>query len=212
LVAARVLKTAPSLWQIELGVLRMWHRLLFRPDTVGCCEQHPVRPNLRARLLQFRLLRFPFLLRERAIAPLDMSGLCQPTWRLIRHLLGAHHDAHQFAYDLEILKGSPGALGELRDRAAAIVSGSDPRAAWLRDLCVFERYHENLLAAAERALVGQPLVGDDEADDPDITFSAYIRWCLAQPEDPPATWRAWRQGEFPRPLAAPNPIPPGECR
>jgi len=198
LVQAGIIPRAPSLWQLELGVLRMWHRLVFRSDTIGCCSDHAVQPTRRAKLLRFRVLRFPFLLLERSIVPLDHSGLVQPTQRMMRHLLGAHHDGNQFAYDLEILRAQPGALQELRQRVEAVVSGADPRAAWLRDLCVFERYHENLLEAVDRALSGKALVEPDERDNPDITFQAHIRWCLAQPETPGATWQAWRDGSFPR--------------
>ena len=118
-----VIEAAPNLWQMELGVLRMWHRVLFRGDTIGTCEDQPVRSTWRARLLRWRPLRFPFLLWERAIAPLDHSGLAQPSWRMIRHLLAAHHDANQFAYDLEILRARPGALEALREEAEQVVEG-----------------------------------------------------------------------------------------
>jgi len=200
LVAAGVIDRAPSLWQIELGVLRMWLRVFFRSDTVGTCTDHPVRSTWRARLLANRILRGPFLFFERAVAPFDHSGLAQPEWRLIRHLLAAHHDRHQFSYDLEILKATPGALQELRAKTLEVIAEDTARARWLRDLVVFERYHENLLVSVDRALAHQPLVTPDEADDPDIGFDAYIRWCLAQPATPSATFAAWRSGQFPRPL------------
>lgn len=198
LVDAGLIAGAPTMWQMELAVLRMWHRVLFRGDTVGTCTAHPARRTWRARILRFRPLRFPFLVWERAVAPLDHSGLAQPSWRLMRHLLGAHHDERQFAYDLEILKAQPGALEEVRDRARAVVEGTDPRATWLRDLVVYERYHENLLAGVEEVLAGESLVDPAEVDDPDITLDATIRWCLAQPATPGDTWRLWRSGAFPR--------------
>lgn len=191
LVEAGVIERAPTLWQIQLGVLRMWHRVFFRGHTVGTCTDHPVRSTWRARLLRFRLLRGPFLVWERAIAPFDHSGLVQPPERMVRHLLGAHHDANQFAYDLEILKGNPGSLERVERGAAEVVAGRTRRARWLADLCVFEGYHEALLLATRRALAGEPLLSPEEAEDPDIGFSAYIRWCLAKPETPGATWRAW---------------------
>ena len=106
----------PNLWQLELGVARMWHRTLFRADTIGTCTAHGVRPTLRARLMKRRALRFPFLVKERAIAPWDMSGLAQDADRMIGHLLTAHHDATQFVYDLQILRATPGALERLRTR------------------------------------------------------------------------------------------------
>jgi hypothetical protein len=194
--AAGIVERVPSVWQICVGVLRMWHRIVFRSATVGTCAAHPVRPTWRARLLHFRPLRFPFLLAERAVFPLDLSGLASTPDRLISHLLGAHHDGNQFTYDLRILACAPGKLEELRARARAVVEHDDARGRWLRDLTVYERYHENLLAAVERAIAGDVALPDDEARDPDIAFDAYLAWCAAQPETPAATWRAWRRGEL----------------
>jgi len=185
-----IIPSCPTPWQLELGVLRMWHRILFRSSSIGTCLDQPVRRNWRARLLRFRLLRLPFLLVERAVAPLDHCGLAQPTSRMIRHLLAAHHDRNQFAYDLQILAGTPGALQELRDAAREVVRGRGERSRWLRDLCVFEHYHEHLLAAVEAALQGSLELAPGEEEDPDITFSGFVRWCLAQPGDPWASWRS----------------------
>jgi hypothetical protein len=199
LVEAGVIERAPTLWQIQLGVLRMWHRVVFRAGTVGTSTANPVRSNWRARLLRFRFLRGPFLILERAIAPFDHSGLVQPPWRMVRHLLGAHHDTNQFAYDLEILKANPAALVEVEVRATEVLAGQTRRARWLADLCVFEGYHEALLTATRRALAGEALLSPEEADDPDIGFGPYIRWCLAQPECPRSTLSAWRAGDFPTP-------------
>ena len=200
LFAAGVVDRAPTLWQLELGVLRMWHRVVFRADTVGTCADHPVRSTWRAGLLHYRLLRGPFLVWESAIAPFDHSGLAQPTWRMIRHLLAAHHDRRQFSYDLEILRGTPGALDEVIERARAVLRDDTPRARWLRDLVVFEGYHEALLEAALAVRDGRPLLLPTEQDDPDIGFDAYVRWCLAQPATPRETLAAWRAGRFPRPM------------
>lgn len=194
------IRRLPTLWQVELGVLRMWHRVIFRSETVGTCEDHSVRNTRRAQMLANRLVRGPFLLWERAIAPLDHSGLSQPPWRMIRHLLGAHHDRHQFSYDLSILAATPGALEEVADKARTVIAEETPRARWLRDLVVFEGYHEALLASVEAAMAGRTLADPDEVDNPDVTFEAYMRWCLAQPATPAATWRAWRQRAFPAPL------------
>ncbi len=187
---------APSLWQIELGVLRMWHRMVFRPHTIGTCTEDPRRPGWRARLLAWRPLRFPFLVKERAITPWDLSGFLASREQIVRHLLGAHHDGTQCVYDLQLLSLHPGGLAELRDRAAAVVDGTDRRAGWLRDLVVFERYHERLLAAAEAVLGGADELSPADAADPDISFRAYLRWCARQPPTPRETWRAWRSGRF----------------
>ncbi len=188
--AAGIVPEVPNLWQIQLGVLRMWHRVLFRPESIGMCASRPVRPTWLARLLENRARRFPFLVAERAVAPLDFSGLASPPWRVVRHLLGAHHDGNQFAYDLQILSCYPGALEEVRDKARAVVEQDTPRSRYLKDLTVYEGYHENLLAAVERALEGDFDLPSGEADNPDISFIAYLNWCAAQPRSPLAALRA----------------------
>lgn len=193
---AGIVPRAPNPWQVTLGVARMWHRVLFRSDTIGTCRHHPVRQGWRARLLHHRPLRFPFLLAERAVAPWDFSGLLSGPDRIIAHLLGAHHDAEQFVYDLEILRCHPGALERLRDLTRKLLTRDDARSRWLRDLVVYERYHDNLLAAVERALADPQAATAAPTDDPDISFAAYLRWCERQPPTPAATWRAWRRGQL----------------
>ncbi|MGE0788792.1 MAG: hypothetical protein AB7S26_24175 [Sandaracinaceae bacterium] len=191
-----VVPVTPNRWQITLGVLRMWHRMIFRSDTVGTSFTDPVRPNLRARLLSQRALRAPFLLAERAIAPLDFSGLLSGPDRIIRHLLGAHHDGAQFVYDFALLDLHDGKMEELLRRAHAVVDGDDPRGEWLRDLVVYEGYHERLVDAAERHLRGELVLSNEDARDPDIAFAAYLRWCARQPQTLDATLEAWRDGRF----------------
>jgi hypothetical protein len=194
---AGFVECVPNLWQIELGVLRMWHRILFRPETIGMCRAHPVRPGWRARLFEYRPIRFPFLLWEGSVAPWDLSGLLSRPERLMRHMLGTHHDGNQFVYDLQMLAIHPGRTEELRERARAVVEDRDPRrAAWLRDLVVYERYHETLFEVVDRALREGIELPPDEAADPDISFLAYLRWCASQPATPAETWRAWRSGTF----------------
>jgi hypothetical protein len=192
---AGLVERTPNVWQLTLGVIRMWHRVLFRYDTIGT-SPHSVRSSWRARLLAWRPLRFPFLLAERAIAPWDLTGLWSSRERLLRHVLGAHHDGLQLVYDLEILGCHAGALEELRDRARAIVERDDDRSRWLRDLTVFEGYHEEVLEAVEATLAGRSLVDDATAADPDVSFAAYLSWCARQPATPEATWRAWQLGRF----------------
>jgi hypothetical protein len=197
--AAGVVEAVPNVWQIFLGVLRMMHRLVFRSATVGTCRAHPVRSTRRARLLQYRAIRLPFLLAERVVALLDFSGLVSTPDRIIRHLLGAHHDGAQFVYDLQLLSLHPGKLEELREAVRAVVVGDDARSRWLRDLTVFEGYHEALLAATERAIAeGAFAMGDDGALDPDISLAGYLGWCARQPASPGATLRALRRGELRR--------------
>jgi hypothetical protein len=185
----------PNAWQIALGVLRMWHRLLFRSEEIGTSSSRP-RPTWRARLLDLRPVRFPFLLAEKAIAPLDFSGLLSDRERVLRHLCGAHHEGAQFVYDLEMLSVDPGAIVELVKRAREIVDNDTPRTRWLRDLTVYEGYHEALLVAAERAARGELEVPPERADDPDTRFVAYLAWCARQPPTHEATLAAWRAGRF----------------
>lgn len=194
--AAGLVERLPNLWQIELGVLRMWHRVLFRSGSIGTSRTNPARRSWRARLLHYRLLRFPFLVAERAVAPLDFSGLASSPRRIVRHLLGAHHDGNQFAYDLQLLSAYPGGLEQVRELARQVVEHDSPRSRWLRDLAVYERYHENLLASVERALQGDFELPPDEADNPDISFIAYLDWCAAQPPTPAETWALWREGRY----------------
>lgn len=183
----------PNLWQVELGVLRMWQRILFRSETIGLCLDDPPRQTLRARLFRWRPLRFFGLVRERAITPWDLSGFLSSKEQVLRHLLGAHHDRTQCVYDLQLLAIHPGGLDELHRRVAAVVSGADPRAEWLRDLVVYERYHERLLAAVERVKAGEEELDPRDAADPDISFRAWLRWCARQPATPGETWAARRR-------------------
>jgi hypothetical protein len=192
---AGLVARVPNSWQITLGVLRMWHRLVFRSEEIGTSSQPP-RPSWRARLLAFRPLRFPFLLAERAIAPLDSSGLLSDRERVLRHLLGAHHEGAQFVYDLEMLSADPGAFDELLRRAREVVESDTPRTRWLRDLTVFEGYHESLLQAAERAARGEFDYPPERANDPDTRFVAYLDWCARQPDTPAQTLAAWRARRF----------------
>ena len=178
--AAGVIENPPNLWQLSLGVLRMWHRVLFRSETIGTSSGR-VRPTLRARLLHNRLLRFPFLVAERAIAPLDFTGLSSSRERVISHLVGAHHDGDQFVYDLEILSCHPGGLEALRRAVNEII---ESESSWLRDLTVFEGYHESLKDAVDRALEEGVRVRPESAEDPDISFGGYLRWCARQPSTP----------------------------
>jgi len=186
----------PNLWQLELGVLRMWHRALFRSETVGTCTDQAVRPSLRARILEPRWARFPLLMIERAVAPWDMTGLYSSQERIIRHLLGAHHDRQQCAYDFALLELHPGGLDELHTRLVAVVDGTDLRSEYLRDLCVYAGYHEELLRSLDAWRAGEPLFSEREARDPDVSFEAWLGWCATQPGTPEAWWRAVRAGEF----------------
>ena len=191
---AGVVDASPTPWQLSLGVLRMWHRVVFRSETVGTSAQ-PVRRSWRARLLANRALRLPFLLGSRAVIPFDFTGLRSEPARLVDHLLGAHHDRDQFVFDLELLAGH-GMLDELAARVAAVLEDRDPRARWLRDLTVFVGYHEALAAAVAGARPRGPVLTAEQARDPDLTLRGLVAWCARQPETLAATWQAWRAGRF----------------
>lgn len=186
----------PNVWQITLGVMRMLHRMWTRPESIGLSVDRPPRPGLRARVLRARPLRFPFVLAIGAVRPWDLSGLLSRPDELIRHLVGTHHDRHQFAYDLQILSLTEGALPRLLGAALEARAGASGKARLMQDLCVFEGYHDHLVHAAEQALAGDFLLTPDERHDPDISFEAYLRWCKAQPESPRETLAALRQGTF----------------
>lgn len=169
----------PTLDEVGFGVLRMWKRLLFRSDTVGTSDR-PVRNNWRARALHWRALRLPFLLWEKRIAPFDFSGLISPPQRICRHLLGAHHQPAQLIYDLELLSLHEGALEALERATEEVVRGETPAARWLADLCVHEGYHQSLLEAVQRFRRGEAIVTAEQAKDPDVSFKAWMAWCVEQ--------------------------------
>lgn len=194
---------APSLYQVWMGVLYMWTRVVLRPSSIGLATDEPVRDTPGARRLRNRLHRLPAILRARAVNPLDQVGLGSSTAHVIRHLTGAYHPGDNALYDLQILDVEPGALDTLRARVAAIVDGTHPDAELLRDLCVYEGYHERLLDMVDRWIED----GADGAriDNPDTTLRAFMQWCAAAPPSPGATWRAVRGGHFSLlPQAAPR--------
>ena len=191
---AGLVERVPNLWQLSLGVMRMWHRLLVRTETVGTCRRFPARSTWRARLLEYRAIRLPFLLVEGAVAPLDLTGLMSGPERLVLHLMGAHHDGEQFLYDLEILSCFPGALHTLHDQVCDLLASDTARTRWLRDLTVYQNYHEHLEAAVRAAL--ERGIADRGDADPDVTFRGYLRWCAAQPATPRQTYEALRRGRY----------------
>lgn len=181
--AAKVLpqESVPNTWQVTLGVLRMWQRVLYRNHEIGSGGGRPARKTWRARALARKPLRLPFLIAERAIAPLDFSGLLSSRERIIHHLLSAHHDGEEFVYDFELLRLHDGALEEVAQRANEIATSDSPRAVWLRDLCVFEGYHARLAEAALREVAKAPTQAEPNDIDPDASFFGYLAWCAKQP-------------------------------
>jgi len=193
----------PSRAQVSRAVARMLRRLVVEPNAFGLSSSPP-RLNLRARLLRNRTVRLPFLLAAGSVVPGDLSGMRSSPAVVRRHLLGTHHDVMhgvaQARYDLELLALHPGELQGLRDECAAVVDGSHPRAALYRDLCVYQGYHEGLLALLDDVLEhGLP----HEAD-PDASFFAMLRWCAAQPDAPPRWRSVW--GEAAAPVDSPKTV------
>lgn len=186
--AAGVLDVKPNLWQLWLGVLYMWHRTAFRPETIGLSAA-PVRSTWRARMFTWRPARSPFLFGGRRVNPLDHTGLGSTPEHTIRHLLGAHHDRADFHYDLQLLADRPERFVALRDRLRAIVDETAPDATFLKDLCVYEGYHASLLEGVEGWIAGDL---DLDHDDADATFTGLMRWCARQPATLRDTLRAGR--------------------
>ncbi|MCB9673739.1 MAG: hypothetical protein H6737_01405 [Alphaproteobacteria bacterium] len=175
--AKGVIDVEPNLWQLWLGVLYMWHRAMFRPETIGLSER-PVRDTWRARAFRFRPARSPFLFGGRRVNPLDHTGLGSTTEHTIRHLLGAHHEADDFHFDIQLVAHEPGVLDALRERLVAIVDETAPDARFLKDLCVYEGYHEDLLEGVEKWLRGEVEL---DHEDSDATLTGLMRWCAQQP-------------------------------
>src|SRR5690606_9022511 len=111
-----------------------------------------------------------------------------------------------FVYDLQLLAVHEGALDEVERRALAVVRGEDPRAEYLRDLVVFEHYHENLLAAVRAFKRGELRLSPEDERSPDISFTAYLDWCASQPETPADTLRAWLDAPRSRATLGEGPI------
>ncbi len=170
----------PTPFQMAMGVLYMAYRLVFRSDTVGLETRMPVRATRAARWLQYRPIRFWFLAWERVINPFDLTGFGSRRDFLIRHVLGAHHAGDDAIYDMTLLRAHDGALDALRARAQAVVDGRTRHDRFLRDLCVYEGYHANLLRVLDAVEGGQDRP-DDARIPTDTSLPAFVAWCLAQP-------------------------------
>lgn len=194
--AAGIVGARPNTWQLCLGALRMWHRILFRSETIGTSSGPPRRRTAAAWLLEKRAIRLPFLLAARAVAPWDLTGLFSSPERITRHLLAAHHDRNQFVFDLQLLAAHPGRLEALVAQVEEIVANESRRARWFRDLVVYTGYHESLLEAARAAAAGDFRLSEAEENDPDLSLTGLLRWCEGAPKTPAETIAAWRAGTF----------------
>jgi hypothetical protein len=189
-----VIDRAPNLWQVWMGVLYMWTRVVRRPETIGLSTTEPVRATPGARRLASRVRRVGAVLRARVVNPLDQVGLGSSDAHVVRHLLGAYHPGDNALYDLYLLHVAPGALEGLAERLRTLVAGLDPHGEHLRDLCVYEGYHERLLAQVERWLAEGPPRAPSMH--PDTTLPAFLAWCARQPDGPAATARALAAGRM----------------
>ena len=52
------------------------------------------------------------------------------------------------------------------------------------------------LEVAEAALAGELELPSAQREDPDLSLTAYLRWCARQPPTPEDTLAAWRRGNF----------------
>jgi hypothetical protein len=77
-----------------------------------------------------------------------------------------------------------------------VVENDSRRNEWLRDLTVFEGYHESLLAAVDSAIARGISLSEEERWDADVSLSGYLSWCAQQPSTPAATIRAVVEGTF----------------
>jgi hypothetical protein len=183
----------PNLWQVTMGVVYMLHRMVFRPATIGL-DASPVRQTWRAQLWQYRPFRFPFLLWQKAIDPIDLTGLSGSMARKHSHLVGAYHPGDNALYDLECMTCDADAVEALREDVVEIMKGQTARARFLQDLTVYEGYHPRLLQLIDRALAGDFTPAQGKEDHPDTTLRGFLHWCAAQPESPDATMNALFQG------------------
>jgi len=192
---AGLIDARPNLWQVSMGVFYMVHRALFRPETIGIGKEN-VRPTLRARLLRFRPLRAPFMLWQRALDPIDLTGLAGSVERKLSHLVGAYHPGENALYDLECIGWDRDSIERLRDDVQRIIDATSGREAFLKDLTVYEGYHERLLSLVDRVLAGDFAPKNGNPEHPDTTLRAFVRWCASQPDSPEATLAALGRGQL----------------
>jgi hypothetical protein len=195
----------PTLWQVVLGAGYMRYRLAFRSDTVGVGGT-PARTGWRPWLLDWRVIRLPFLLRERCIAPLEMTGLSLSPDFLERHLLAAYHRVDHGIYDLQLLSLHPGRLERLHVLAVDAAEGRTGRGRWLADLCVYQGYHRTLVGLVEQAMAGDFSSADQQIPS-DASLGGWLRWCVHQPTTPTSTWAAWQSGQFNLDPRSARPVP-----
>ncbi len=193
---AGTIRVMPTAWQVVCGVLYMIARVVLRPETVGQSSVDPARTTPRSRLLAIRAVRAPVLLFTGCIVPWDLTGFGTAPATLRRHLLGAYHPWDNAMYDLAVLSVYPGETARLREDVAAVVAGTHPRAAWLRDLVVYEGYHERLLTVVDRALAGDLRVRDAPSPPSDATVSGWADFVTSLPPTLSEALGAWRAGSF----------------
>lgn len=182
----------PSLWQVVLGISHMWHFTVANVDAIGTSQEAPVRDNPRARLLKNQFIRFFALMAEGSINPLDRTGLALSPKRKMRHVLGTFHATGEMAqtviYDLQLLDCYPGALKTLGQRLEKLLKQPDARDEWIKDMAVYQGYHEDLVPVVKRCLKGDFSVNvPTQREGDDYTVTSFVERCLGFPPTPQAT-------------------------
>ncbi len=187
----------PNLWQVFQGTWFYWYRYFFRSGTVGLDTQHQVRDTFLAKMLQNKALRTPVLFAWGATGPrLDITGLAVPVDYKVRHLIGAYHPGDNAVYDLQYVDCFPGKLEELRDWVVKVLDEDTPGHRFVKDLNIYEHYHERLLWQVQEALEGRFSVAAENAHNPDTSTTVHVRWCLNAPATPEETAEAIAQGTY----------------
>lgn len=183
------IREIPTLWQVFQGMAQQWWYTVNNLETLGHDFENPIRDSIGAKLLQPHAMRFLPLMIEGAINPADRTGLALTPERKMRHILGTHHPPETVIYDLQLLDCYPGALDTLRAKLVAIIEGDDFKSRWLKDLVVYEGYHESILPTVDRAIAGDFSVSLPPRPGDDFTVGSFAERCLACPPKPDGTIR-----------------------
>ncbi len=191
------IEAVPNSWQVSMYVLYMWYRIVFRLDTVGTHATDKVRDTWRAKLWENRVIRVPFLIMEGALnGNYDSTGLGITVDRKMKHLVGAFHPEDNYIYDLALVASYPGKMEQLRRQVIEVLENDNDRTRFLKDLVVYEDYHERLLRAIDRVSSGDwSMVDPAKENNPDTSIANFAKWCLKQPKTPAETLQALLQGK-----------------
>ncbi len=182
----------PTLWQVVQGISHMWRFTVANVDAIGTSQEAPVRDNPRAHLLKNQFIRFFALMAEGSINPLDRTGLALTPKRKMRLVLVTFHATGEMAqtviYDLQLLDCYPGALKTLGQRLEKLLKQPDARDEWIKDMAVYEGYHEDLVPVVKRCLKGDFVVHvPTQREGDDYTVTSFVERCLGFPPTPAET-------------------------